>query len=128
VNDQPFHVALCRQGPCSADRGMLEVLRGVVGRSRHGVLVSTGCLLGAPRCRHRPGPDSGPVVVVQPSAADGRPRGSAVVIGPVLTGRDAKSVAAWLADGALDGDRLGPHLRPAHTAAAHLRVIRRPAN
>jgi hypothetical protein len=127
VNDQPFHVALCREGPCSADRGMLEVLRGAVGRSRGGVLVSAGCLLGAPRCRQGAGPESGPVVIVQPSDAGGRPRGPAIIIGPVLAARDAETIAAWLAGEAMDRERLGSLLQQARFCAPRVDVLRRPA-
>lgn len=127
MNDQQFNVALCRQGPCSADRGVLEALRGAVRRSRHGVLVSTGCLLGAPRCRQSAGPESGPVVIVQPSDAGGRARGPAIIIGPVLTARDTKTLAAWLAGEPVDRACLGSLLQQARFSAAHIEVVRRPA-
>jgi hypothetical protein len=35
----------------------------------------------------------------------------AVTVGPILTVRDAESVAAWLEEGDLDPGRLDPHLR-----------------
>jgi hypothetical protein len=127
VTDQPFHLALCRTGPCAADHGLLGRLRAAVGRSRYGVLISTGCLLGAPRCQHAAGPDSGPVVVVQPSDREGRAHAPAIIVGPILTARDVESVGAWLEEGVLDPARLDPHLRYAYGRALPGRVVRRPA-
>jgi hypothetical protein len=125
VTDQPFHLALCRTGPCAAEHGLLGRLRVAVGRSRYGVLISTGCLLAAPRCRQEAGPDSGPVLVVQPSDRDGRAQVPAIIVGPVLTARDAESVAAWLEEGVLDPGRLDAHLRYAAERAAQSHVFRR---
>ena len=125
MNDHPFHLALCRTGPCAADRGMLGRLRLAVGRSRYGVLISTGCLLAAPRCQQDAGPDSGPVLVVQPSDQDGRACVPAVILGPVLTARDTEAVAAWLEEGTMDPGRLAPHLRYTAGRAAQSRIVRR---
>jgi hypothetical protein len=127
VTDQSFHLALCRTGPCTADRGLLGRLRVAVGRSRHGILISTGCLVCAPRCYQDAGPDSGPVLVVQPCDQDGRARVPAIFVGPVLTARDVESVGAWLEEGVLDPSRLDPHLRYTTGRAVYSRVVRRPA-
>jgi hypothetical protein len=125
VTDQPFHLAMCRTGPCATDHGLLSRLRLAVGRSRYGVLISTGCVLAAPRCLQQAGPDSGPVVIVQPSDRDGRVRVPAVTVGPILTVRDAESVAAWLEEGDLDPGRLEPHLRYTSGRAAQSHAVRR---
>lgn len=47
-------VTVCRASPCCAGDprpDLLPRLAAVVRRSRHGVLVRTGCLLRAPRCQ-----------------------------------------------------------------------------
>ena len=65
-----------------------------------------------------------PVVIVQPSNAGARPRGPAIIIGPILAARDAETMAAWLAGEAMDRQRLGsllqqaPSLRRASTSSA----------
>jgi len=86
---------------------MAEVVR----RSPHAVLVRTGCVLRAPRCRSGAAHDSGCYLWVQPCDTRRRPYGTVIAIGPVLTRQDAESVATWLAGGDLDADRLDPHLR-----------------
>jgi hypothetical protein len=118
VNDQPFNVALCQAGPCArSSRELLQPLRAATRRCPHGVLISAGCLLRAPRCQARPGHDSGAYLLVQPCDRSRRPRGIAISVGPVLTRADAAAVAAWLADG-LEAERLAPHLRvPARHSA-----------
>ncbi|HEY6491720.1 MAG TPA: hypothetical protein VIZ43_00460 [Trebonia sp.] len=127
MTDQPFHLAMCRTGPCSEGHDLLGRLRVAVGRSRYGVLISTGCLLGAPRCLQRPGPESGPILVVQPSDRDGRAHAPVIIIGPVLTAGDAESVATWLEEGILDPARLDPHLRYTSERAVQSHVFRRSA-
>lgn len=112
MNDQPFNAIVCLSGPC-ADSGqrLLQRLRAAIRRCPQGVLISTGCLLRAPRCRTAPGHDSGAYLLIQPCDLARRPRGVAIIIGPVLTNADADAVAEWLADGSLDAARLEPRLR-----------------
>ncbi len=113
MNDQPFNLAICRVGPCAHDRGLhlLDRLRAVTRHSRQGVLVSTGCLLAADRCRQDAAHDAGACLLVQPCRRDRRPRGMAIAVGPVLTRSDAEAVTAWLEDGRLDASLLEPRLR-----------------
>jgi hypothetical protein len=112
MNDQPFNVAVCRAGPCRHDPGLdlVERLRLSIRRCPHGVLLSTGCLLAAERCRLSAAHDAGPCLIVQPCDRERRPRGAAIAVGPVLSSGDADAVAAWLEDGGLDARRLEPHL------------------
>jgi hypothetical protein len=112
VSDEPFSAVVCRAGPCAGAPASLLRLLGTATRScPHGVLVSTGCVLRAPRCLRAPGHDSGAYLLVQPCDLDRRPRGVAIGIGPVLTAADAAAVADWLAEGSMDVARLEPRLR-----------------
>ncbi|URN01074.1 hypothetical protein LUW76_45970 [Actinomadura madurae] len=114
--DRAFTVVVCRAGPCDppgfGDELLLSRIAEVVRRSRHGVLVRSGCLLRAPRCRSRGGHDSGTYLAVQPCDLDREPRGDMIPVGPVLAVDDAEAVASWLADGDLDADLLASRLRP----------------
>ncbi len=117
--DRPFTVVVCRAGPCCPPETggdlLLTRLSAVVRRSRHGVLVRSGCLLGAPRCLSLGTHDSGTYLAVQPCDTERRPHGHAIPVGPVLSRDDAEAVASWLADGDLDADRLVPRLHPSTT-------------
>lgn len=128
MNDQPFNLAICRVGPCAHDHGLhlLGRLRAVTRRSRYGVLISTGCLLAADRCRQDAAHDAGTCLVVQPCRRDRRPRGMPIAVGPVLTRSDAVSITAWLEDGRLDASLLEPRLRLTPGPAAPARLHRRP--
>jgi hypothetical protein len=120
VTDRPFTVAVCQVGPCSVGGrcpDLLPRLAAVIRRSRHGVLIRTGCLLGAPRCQASAAHDSGCYLMVQPCDADRRPRGAAIPVGPILTGDDADGVLRWLADGDLDAGRLDARVRVGPDAA-----------
>ncbi|WP_214370601.1 hypothetical protein [Pseudonocardia sp. H11422] len=109
----------CRATPDEASRTG-EMLRDVVRASRHGVLVSSGCLLGATSCRLRP---SAPLVVVQPCDADRRPTRPAVRIGPLCTAADVAALEGWLRCGRLD-----PALLPARLLEVHHRAVSAPTN
>ncbi|MHA6793470.1 hypothetical protein ACVGVM_08100 [Pseudonocardia bannensis] len=109
----------CRATPAETSRTG-EMLREVVRASRHGVLVSTGCLLGATTCRLRP---SAPLVLVQPCDADRRPTRPAVRIGPLRTAADVAALERWLRSGRYD-----PALLPAHLLDVHRRTVRAATN
>lgn len=113
MNEHPFNLAICCAGPCAEDPGLqlLERLRASIRRCPQGVLISTGCLLAAARCRQNAAHDAGTWLIVQPCDLDRRPRGMAIIVGPVLTRSDAEAVTAWLEDGGLDARFLEPHLR-----------------
>lgn len=88
---------------------VVDALREVVRSSEQGVLVSSGCFLGAGVCAARP---TAPVVVVQPCDDERRPVANALVIGPMRTSADVESFGGWLRAGLLD-----PRLLPAHLLA-----------
>jgi hypothetical protein len=112
VYGQPYTAIACSAAPCAHGASLLVPrVREAIRSSPHGVLVTTGCLLGAARCQRGPVDDSGAYLLVQPCGPDRRPRGTVIGIGPVLTRADAAAVAAWLADGRLDAARLHPRLR-----------------
>ncbi|MBE1536916.1 hypothetical protein [Actinomadura algeriensis] len=122
MTERPFTLVACQAGPCRPfppDRDVLPRLAEAVRRCPHGVLVRTGCLLRAPRCRSQVPHDSGCYLVVQPCDAGRRPRGAAMAIGPILTHADADAVAAWLIDGDLAARRLPPRLRAPTSATPH---------
>ena len=114
MTDDPFTVLVCQADACHPEGpgpDVLARLAAVVRHSPHGVLVRTGCLLNAPRCRTGATHDSGCHLVVQPCGVDRSPHGAAIPVGPILTQDDAMAVTAWLADGGLDAARLAPELR-----------------
>jgi hypothetical protein len=112
MSDEPFSAVVCRSGPCAGTAGqLLHRLRAAVRRCPHGVLISTGCVLRAARCRRGPDHESGAYLLVQPCDPDGRPRGIAIGVGPVLTDVDAASVADWLTGSSLEVTRLEARLR-----------------
>lgn len=112
MNNRPFSAVVCRSGSCADASGqLLERLRAAVRHCPHGVLISSGCLLHANRCRTAPAHDSGAYLLVQPCDLDRRPLGMAIGIGPVLSAADAAVVAEWLSDGRLDASRLERRLR-----------------
>jgi hypothetical protein len=99
---------------------LVDALRAVVRESGHGVLVSTGCLLGRSACALRA---TSPVVVVQPCDAERRPTAGAVRVGPLRTAADVDVLGSWLRAGRLD-----PHLLPAHLLDLHRRAAAAPLN
>jgi hypothetical protein len=116
-----FTAVVCTAPGCGVgDRAtvaheVVDVLRDAVRASRHGVLVSTGCLCGAPACRQRA---AAPIVVIQPCDAERRPSGRALPIGPLRTSVDVDTLGAWLRGGQLD-----PGLLPAHLLGLYRRAI-----
>lgn len=114
MTHQGFNAVVCQSGPCvRASDSLLPELRAATRRSPHGVLISSGCVLRAARCRRAPSHDSGAYLLVQPCDLDRRPLGTAIRIGPVLNGADAAAVADWLAGGSLDAACLESRLRRA---------------
>ena len=111
----------CGHGdPATVAEGLFAALRTAVRDSRHGVLVSAGCLLGQSVCGARA---TAPVVLVQPCDTERRPVGLGVRIGPLRTVADAEALVAWLRSGDLD-----PALLPAHVLSLHRRMTAAPLN
>jgi hypothetical protein len=112
VTDRPFTVAVCQSGPCApAGAELIERLAVAVRRCPYGVLVRVGCPLRAPRCYQDADRESGSYLLVQPCGLDRRPRGAAIVVGPVLSEDDVDAVATWLEDGDLNAGLLDRRLR-----------------
>ena len=103
-------IVLCTASGCCTPLHMplLVALRDTVRASVHGILVTSGCLLGAVACRTRP---SGPLLLVQPCGVDRQPVGCAVLIGPLQDDADVAAVGAWLRDGRFDPRLLPVRLR-----------------
>ncbi|MHA6628705.1 hypothetical protein ACU61A_24970 [Pseudonocardia sichuanensis] len=111
-----YTAVLCAAAPCRTETfgETTTTLRECVRTSRHGVLVTSGCTLGALSCRLRP---PGPLLVVQPCDDERRPLGPAVRIGPVIRPDDISSIEGWIR-----GDRLDPTLLPSHLMGLHRRT------
>lgn len=120
VYSGPFTAAVCHGPACGHEHGtaVVDGLRGCIRRQRHGVLVSTGCLLGRLGCHtlgsgaHHP---AGALLVVQPCSVDRQPVGHPIWIGPMSNEDDLATVRHWLDTGDLDPARLPPslHFQPA---------------
>jgi hypothetical protein len=126
VPEPGFTAVACRSEGCAdgdaatvAD-DLFSALRTAVRDSRHGVLVSAGCLLGQSICGARA---TAPVVLVQRCNTERRPVGAGVRIGPLRTAADVEAVVAWLRSGALDPRRL-----PAHVLSLHCGMSAAPLN
>lgn len=104
-----YTAVLCGAAPCRTENlpDTATALRDCVRTSRHGVMVTSGCMFGPSSCRLRP---AGPVVVVQPCDPDRRPVGLAVRIGPLVGPADVASVRDWISGHPLDPDLLPAHL------------------
>jgi hypothetical protein len=116
--NRPFTLIVCGACRDAADGHVMDVLRRAVRACSNGVMISTGCLDRFLHCRA----GRGLYAAVQPCAADRRPIGAVVRLGPIATRADAEAVAAWLqagmpADGSLAESLLAA---PAPRQAAHL--------
>ena len=110
MNDHPCNATACRPGTCAGTaRRLVPALRAATRRCPHGVLISAGCLLRAPRCR-APGHEAARICWYSRDV-DRRPKGTVIGVGPVLTDADAAAAAEWLAFGDLDAALLAPRLR-----------------
>lgn len=105
-------IVLCTASGCCTPLHMplLVALRDTVRVSVHGVLVTSGCVLGAVACRTR---RPGPLLLVQPCDTDRQPVGCAVLVGPLKGDADVAVVGAWLRDGRFDPLLLPARLRDA---------------
>ncbi|MET9972231.1 hypothetical protein ABZZ80_41685 [Streptomyces sp. NPDC006356] len=115
--DRPFTLVVCASCD-AADEEVMDGLRRAVRSCRQGIMVSTGCLERLLHCRRRGGVHA----AVQPCAADRRPTGAVVRLGPIVTKAEAAVVGAWLRAGMPDDGTLPDTLRaaPAPRQVAHL--------
>ena len=111
-----YTLVTCRAPACSTEqsRRLWAVLRDCVRSSQHGVLVVSGCSLGAVSCGFR---SAGPLVCVQPCDADRRPTAPVVRVGPIRSEADVAAVQAWIRAARLDPASLPAHLVELHQAA-----------
>ncbi|OSC40319.1 hypothetical protein [Mycobacterium decipiens] len=106
---RPFTIVLCTT--CSSPVGptVLEQLRATVRRTRHGILVTTGCLLGEFTCLTRQSGGSA-VLMLQPCSTDRVAHGPARWVGAIEDLEDLRLVCAWVAGGRWESDRLPDRL------------------
>jgi hypothetical protein len=113
---RPFTLVVCTACRDTADGQVVDALRRAVRDCPHGVMVATGCLDRFLHCR----PGRGAYAAVQACAADRRPTGAVVRLGPLVTEADAAAVGAWLRDGMPDDgtlpDRFCAAPAPRHVA------------
>lgn len=111
---ESFTIRACAQESCvRATSAVFGALRALVRASRHGVLVRTGCTVGAACCG---GSALGLYVVVQPCEVQRRPTASAVYVGPLRSREDVADLAAWIHAGGFDPAGLPLRLRAADRA------------
>jgi hypothetical protein len=85
--------------PAKRELAVLEEIRATIRRCRHGMLVTTACMLGALACAAWP---HGPIVSLQPCSVEHVPIGSARWIGPINDINDLLALRDWLEQGELD--------------------------
>lgn len=113
-----FTAAYCGDPQCPAGASGQDTstvgpaLAATVRRCPHGVLVRAGCLH-AGGCGDREA-GAGALVVVQPCDTGRRPRGPAVLAGPLHEHADVEELCVWLSAGLPAGEPLPVHLRPTH--------------
>jgi len=107
----PFTVAICGSCAPAPAAQLLQMLRASIRRCPHGMLVTTGCLLGHLTCAGRPSRE-GVMLVLQPCSTRRIPTGPAQWVGPVNDTVDARAVCDWLEQG--DWQR---HALPVHLGA-----------
>jgi hypothetical protein len=106
---RPFTAAVCTSCAAGPATQLLLALRGSIRRCPHGMLVTTGCLLGEFTCAVRPSGE-GAVLVLQPCSVDRTPAGPARWVGPVRHAVDARVVCDWLERGDWELDALPSRL------------------
>ncbi len=114
---QPFTVVLCTQCTNDSQSGLVPMLRAAVRACPHGMLVTTGCLLGQLNCAARPGL-GGVMLVLQPCTRARTPVGPAQWVGPIDDAADVDSVCDWIGQGNWDDAALPDHLRAGANLAA----------
>jgi hypothetical protein len=111
---RPFTVALCTSCTAGPELAVADELLTTIRRCKHGVLVTTACMLGPLTCAARPN-RPGTIAIVQPCSVDRLPIGPACWIGPINDKNDVRALCDWLEQGAWDyrapPDRLRPKLR-----------------
>jgi hypothetical protein len=112
---EPFTAAVCHGSACGREHGESVVagLRDCIRRHPHGVLVSTGCLLGRLGCQALgggTGRPAGALLIVQPCTVERRPAGLPIWVGPLSSEDEVAAVRHWLQTARLDSHLLPPGL------------------
>jgi hypothetical protein len=105
---RPFTVFLCTSCPAKRELAVLEELSATIRRCRHGVLVTTACMLGPLACAALP---HGPIAILQPCSVEHVPIGPAHWIGPINDVNDILALGDWLEQGEWDYRALPHRLR-----------------
>jgi hypothetical protein len=95
---RPFTVALCTSCAAGPELAVVEELRATIRRCKHGVLVTTACMLDPLTCAARPH-RPGTIVILQPCSVDRVPSGPACRIGPINDKNDVRALRDWLEQG-----------------------------
>ena len=106
----PFTVAICTSCAAEPAERLLPMLRASIRRCPHGMLVTTGCLLGHLTCATRPS-QQGVLLLLQPCSTQRIPTGPAQWMGPVNDTEDARALCDWLEHGNWERHTLPAHLR-----------------
>jgi hypothetical protein len=106
-------IMLCGANGCSTPlyEHLRAELRHVVRTTKFGVLVVSGCALGAVTCRMRA---PAPMIAVQPCDTQRRPVGLMIRLGPVRTCDDIAIITRWRQSGQSDTDDLPRRLTMTH--------------
>lgn len=107
---RPFTVAVCRRCTAEQEPLIMTLLRRLVRRSPHGVLVQTQCLVGEFTCATMH-PSRSPIMVLQPCTVDRTPSAAMVWVGPIETDADARVACRWVAAGGWESADLPARLR-----------------
>jgi hypothetical protein len=104
-----YTVVVCTADGCRTplSERLLSELRPVVGASRFGILVVSGCTLGGVACRLRA---PGPLIAVQPCDVQRNPVGPTIRVGPLRTGDDIAALVRWLRRGRFAAEDLPGHM------------------
>ncbi len=117
---RPYTLVLCTACGSPVGASSFEQLRATVRRTQHGMLVTTGCLLGEFTCAARRDRD-GAVVVLQPCSMARVAQGPASWARVVDDPTDLAALCSWIERGRWEHDDLPDPLRlrvPASRRAA----------
>lgn len=107
---RPYTLVLCTACASPVGSAVLDQLRATVRRSRHGMLVTTECLLGAFTCAARRD-RGGAVLMLQPCSPQRVANGPATWLRAVDHPGDLATICAWIERGRWEHDDFPDHLR-----------------
>jgi hypothetical protein len=94
-----FTAVLCQFCNTDTELPVLQSLRDTIRRCPHGILLTSGCVVGRLWCRSirtRTPRLAGPIVLVQPCTKARQPVGPAIPVGPLRTIEDLTALGNWL--------------------------------